>query len=111
MKLLDKEGKPVSNQETKTKALGKALTALAMHSHLVAKKIDDNLMPIHQSEMEGQLTKLKEAIDDEPGVTLFIGFGLYMAMNPPEVTGIAEELTGEAFNRYMKVLNSIEQGG
>lgn len=111
-KLVNEHGELITNKHDKYKAksLSRAITALAMHAHLVAKKLDEDLLPIPKSKINEQVTNLLNAIEDNPTITLYIGFGLYIAMNPEDVTGIKQEETGEAFNRYMKILNSIEGG-
>jgi len=110
LKLVDKDGNIITNEETKTKAISKAMTALAMHAHLVAKKFDENLIRIPQRKIDEQLGNLSSAIGDDPNISLYIGFGLFMAMNPEDITGIPEEFTSKAFSQYMKILNSIEGG-
>lgn len=110
-KVLDSNGQIVGGEQDKAKALSKALTGLAMHAHLHSKKLDEDLLPIPKIKLDEQISNVMDAIDDEPGVTLFMAFGLYIAMNPEDVTGISQDDTGEAFNRFMKILNSIEPTG
>lgn len=110
-RIVNKDGQKITNEDTKTKALSKSLTSLAMHAHLVAKKLDENLIPIAQHKIDKHIRDLVDAIGEDESITLYLGFGLFVAMNPEEAHGIPDEFTKKAFGSYMKILNSIEEPG
>lgn len=107
MKLLDKDGKIISNEQTKTKNLGKALNALTMHAFLNAAKLDEHMKEIPTFRLNQEIAKLRRAIDDEPAITLYMAFGLFLAINNEDSHGVPDEHMDKAFAIFMNIMNKI----
>ena len=106
--MVDKDGNLITNERTKAQALGKALNAMTMHSFLTTAKVDENMTPYPEHRINAQVVRLRDAIEDDPNISLYIAFGLFMAINGEETHGIPEEQTKEAFNRFMTIMNKIK---
>jgi len=108
MRLVDKEGNTISNEKTKSRNLGTALNALTMHAFLNAAKLDENMKEIPKHQLNQQIARLRTTIDDEPSITLYMAFGLFLAINPETSHGIPAETMDKAFTIFMNIMNKIQ---